>query len=779
MDEILCGGFLFMRKNISFPLLFFYLFLFACAFFLYHVGSNGEPFSLALAYAVMGAGFSLPIAAAIGIFPALFSGDILLLLLYVGQALLLTLGYLIERKTHPTSPIKAGLFPMLALSLSLGIFVAFAPFTAYPLPLSGILPLNALTQKVLFAALLFLLATIFYVALRTLTKKLLKCRLRNDEGIFIVLTLTLVGVGICRFLGVNAYMGIAFFILLLFSCAVQNASVLLCAFCLSLPPLFTVGLSPERFFLYGAALTLFTPSGRLASVFALLAVYFGYGYFDNLYAFPTPLLVEALLSVLLPCLFFILLPAPFIREMENKLIFYKEKHLSRLAINRNRASIGEKLFELSAVFREIQATFHALNEEEQNAGAKAYMRTQVLAEVCGRCPQQAGCKKKNLEEGIDKLIEVGCLKGRVNLIDIPRGLTEICINQSDLLYALNKLLTEYRTSMLEAENVASGRSLLAGQAQGISEILRNLALEQSEPLRIYTDKERALNIALLSAGIVCSELLLYGEEDNHTLSLITFGNSDVKKIAAVVSHYLNENMTISEKLYLSNDKFCCILRKKPYFDAAFGIASAKKSGESISGDTHSLIKLDEKKFMVALSDGMGSGEYAHKISESTISLLESFYRAKMPSPLILSTVNKLMTFSKEETFVCLDIAIIDLDSGKADLVKIGTPVAFILSANTVKVLETTSLPMGILDSLRPDTASYTLEENDVLLFVSDGVADAFGSTADLYEALRSCPVKNPQQLADDLLQRALNAYGGVAKDDMTAIAVRLFKNTAV
>ena len=151
----------------------------------------------------------------------------------------------------------------------------------------------------------------------------------------------------------------------------------------------------------------------------------------------------------------------------------------------------------------------------------------------------------------------------------------------------------------------------------------------------------------------------------------------------------------------------------------------------------------------------------------------------MPSPLILSTVNKLMTFSKEETFVCLDIAIIDLDNGKADLVKIGSPIAFILSANTVKVLETTSLPMGILDSLRPDTASYTLAENDVLLFLSDGVADAFGSTADLYEALRACPVKNPQQLADDLLQRALNAYGGVAKDDMTAIAVRLFKNTAV
>ena len=765
-----------MRRKIVFPRLVLYIFFFACAFFLSHVGNNGEPFSLALSYAVMGAGFPPAIAAAIGAFPALFCGDFFLLLLYLGQALLLALGYLLEKKLHPNKPIKTGLFPMLALSLSLGLFVGLAPFQAYPLPIQGAFSLNALTQKVLFSALLFLLSTVFYVALRALTKKLLKCRLRNDEGIFSVLFLTLVGIGVCRFLSVNAYMATAFFILLLYSCAVKDASTLLCAFCLSLPPLFTVGLSPERFFLYGAAISLFTSSGRLAAVFSLLAVYFGYGYLDGLYSYPTSLLVQSLLSVLLPSLFFILLPPALIREIESKLVFYKEKHLSRLAINRNRAAVGEKLFELSAVFREIQATFHALNTDEQAESAKAHMKSQIQKKVCEQCPQFASCKKAKTNEGLNKLIEVGCLKGRASLIDIPRSLSDVCIHQSDLLYVLNKQLTEYKTSMIEAENVASGRSLLAGQAQGVSEILKNLALEQSEPLRIYMDKERALSVALLGAGIVCSEILVYGDEENLALSLVTFGKADVKKIAAVASHLFGESMTISEKLYLSNDKFCCILRKRPYFDAAFGVATAKKHGELVSGDTHSVIKIDERKFMVALSDGMGSGEYARKISESAISLLESFYRAKMPSPLVLSTVNKLMTFTKEESFVCVDIAVVDLDSGNADIVKIGSPIAFILSGNTVKVLETTSLPMGILDAIRPDTASYMLSENDVLLFVSDGIADAFGSTADLYDAVRACPAKNPQQLADVLLEKALTSYGGIAKDDMTAVAVRLFRN---
>ncbi len=746
--------------------------------FLSQIGNNFEPFSLALVYALMGVEFSLPLAALIGFLPSLCSGNAAIVLLYIGQALLLWGGFFLQSRLYPAATRKTGLFTMLALSISLGLFVGISPFNAYLLPFEGVVFLNPLTQKVFFAALIFLLSSIFYVALRAMSKKALKCRLQTDEIAFCILFFALIGIGICRFLSVNAYMGIAFFILLLFSCATKDTSALFCAFCLSLPPLFTVGLSPERFFLYGVAVTVFMKSGRLAAACGILAVFFGYGYIDGLYDYPTTLLVQSILSATLPCLFFILLPPTFIRYLENKLVFYREKHLSRIAINRNRAAIGEKLFEISSVFREIQNAFHSLGSSEAEQNAREYIRACVMEEACKRCPQAVHCPETQRRNGLDKLIELGCLKGKTTLLDIPRTLSEICINQNGVLHTLNKQLIDYRAYMMETENAASGRSLLAGQAEGVSEILRNLALEQSEPLRIYADKERALEIALLRVGIVCSELLIFGDEEL-TLSLITFGNADVKKIAAVASHLFGVSMMISEKINLSHDKFCCILRKKPRYDAAFGVACAKKAGETDSGDTHSVIKIDERKFMVALSDGMGSGEYARKVSECTISLLESFYRAKMPSDLILSAINKLMTFNKEESFACVDIAIVDLDDGKTDIVKIGSPVGFILSGNTVKVLEGASLPMGILDALRPDFATHELANNDVLLFLSDGVADAFGSTADLYEILRRITVHNPQQLADSLLRQALQAYGGIAKDDMTAVAVRLFQPSNV
>ncbi|MBO4939404.1 MAG: SpoIIE family protein phosphatase [Clostridia bacterium] len=696
--------------------------------------------------------------------------------LSIGQATLLCLAFYLQSKLPENNLKKSQLFPLLALSLGLGGFVAFSPFNAYLLPISVSFLSDSLIQKVGIACLIFLLSVAFSVAVKAILRKLLKCRLRNDEILFSLLLCVLVGIGVCRFLSVNAYLGIAFFILLTFSYSTKDAYAVVCAFVLSLAPACVVGYSLVPFFIYGIVLTACVSLGRLVSACAFLAAFFLNGYFDGIFTLPSHYLTAAILAATLPCLLFILLPYSVFKDLENKLIFYREKHLPRIAINRNRMAIGEKLFEISSVFREIEHTFSSLSSNEAEQGAKEYIRGCIMEEVCKRCDQYRDCMKNGVQMELDKLIDVGCMKGKTSLLDLPRNFADVCLHQNEILSATNRQLSDYCKYMTDTENAADGRALLANQAQGISEILKNLALEQSEPLRIYTDKERALHVALLGVGIVCSEVLIYGEEERLSVSLVTFGKADVKKIATVVSHLFETNMMISERIPLSQDKFCCILRKKPFFDAAFGVATTKKKGQTASGDTHSVIKIDERRFMAALSDGMGSGEYAQRISESTITLLESFYRAKMPSELVLAAINKLLTFSKEETFACVDIAVIDLDTGEADIVKIGSPLGFILTGSTVKVLEGGSLPLGILDSLHPDTATYTLTEGDVLLFLSDGITDAFGSTADLFEALKTLPIGNPQCLADTLLQHAINVYGGVAKDDMTVLAVRLFKS---
>ena len=104
-----------------------------------------------------------------------------------------------------------------------------------------------------------------------------------------------------------------------------------------------------------------------------------------------------------------------------------------------------------------------------------------------------------------------------------------------------------------------------------------------------------------------------------------------------------------------------------------------------------------------------------------------------------------------------------------------SPLAFLLTETQTEILESESLPLGILDAVRPTVLSRELNDGDVLVFLSDGITAAFGSSADIADFLGTMRLTNPQAVADDLLAGALNRTGGIAPDDMTVLAVRILR----
>ncbi|HAC10412.1 MAG TPA: hypothetical protein DCE65_00965, partial [Clostridiales bacterium] len=129
-------------------------------------------------------------------------------------------------------------------------------------------------------------------------------------------------------------------------------------------------------------------------------------------------------------------------------------------------AVGEQLFEISSIFREIRSAFTALSSSDSKAGAKEFMCKCVSDGVCGKCPGYSECYRQNdIKTQIEKLVEIGCIKGRVSLIDISEKLASACRDQSGLLFAVNKQLADYRKFAIEAENAACGRELLSRQAE--------------------------------------------------------------------------------------------------------------------------------------------------------------------------------------------------------------------------------------------------------------------------------------------------------------------------
>ena len=147
----------------------------------------------------------------------------------------------------------------------------------------------------------------------------------------------------------------------------------------------------------------------------------------------------------------------------------------------------------------------------------------------------------------------------------------------------------------------------------------------------------------------------------------------------------------------------------------------------------------------------------------------------MSSPLIMNTVNKLLAVNTEDSFAALDVCVFDLNDLNADFIKFGAPYGFIMTQDGIKIVEGSSLPMGILDDLAPSITSDSLADGDMMLFVTDGISDAFGSASSIIDFLQKQPAKNPQTLADEVLAEALKISNGEKADDMTCLAVRIFE----
>ena len=197
----------------------------------------------------------------------------------------------------------------------------------------------------------------------------------------------------------------------------------------------------------------------------------------------------------------------------------------------------------------------------------------------------------------------------------------------------------------------------------------------------------------------------------------------------------------------------------------------------MSGDSFTFTKLSHNKILLSVCDGMGSGEVAQQTSDTTISLIENFYRAEFDDQTILSTVNRLLSMQMADNYTAVDVATIDLSNATCDIIKVGSPVCFIKSREqTEKIAGTGALPVGILETIQPSIIKKMLNPGDIVILMSDGVVDAFDNDEKLQVYINNLSSQNPQEICDQILQKALLLDDGQAKDDMTVLAARIYVN---
>ncbi len=732
----------------------------------FNLSAKGLPLGAALCLAMLVCGSNLWLTPLLYVAASVVHLHWVCSLIALAEATILCVITLIYRKTRRKMRWEAVLW----LAISLVPFILFWQW-------QGINDLLFTTNPYLIKTILSLAVPLFYVlcfqAVFACIYRLYRARLKTGEILCLAVLYCVAGVGLYRVTGAYCFYCLLFFSVLFGVRVIKNASAVILACVLSAPAcLCSLSFTPLTVCVVLSVLTLCfcTHGAWVPSVIgAPLAVLFFYlqGYF---YAPPVNIVLRALL--LLCAAVAVSLPR------EQTLITLYEKltcktHLPQAEIAHFKLQTGEKLYRLSQVFREIEQAFYNMDEDVDEVALRHRMLQKLKQTCCKNCPRKGKCNHTNVYNGFSKLIQSGCMKGKVNLIDLPADVTANCTSAAEVIAALNQLLADYRRYMTEAENARMGRKLLANQARGVANVMKTCAVEVSKrTANRYATEQKLIN-RLAVGGVTCTELTLK-EEQTTELTLAVLGNHTAAHVGKILSEALQIPLTLKDKLPLAGDVSLLTYAQPPAMDATFGVAYAIKDGESTSGDTHSVIRINEHCFLMVLSDGMGSGDYARKVSATAISLIEAFYRAGMPEDTVLDTINQLLSFNREERFACIDITAVNLNTGRANFVKIGSPVGVIVRDGEIRVLESQSLPLGILDNLKPSTCAERLQAGDIITFMSDGITSAFGSTPELCEFLQTLHPKNPQGLADSLLQGALARNDGKVPDDMTVVCTRLF-----
>ena len=367
--------------------------------------------------------------------------------------------------------------------------------------------------------------------------------------------------------------------------------------------------------------------------------------------------------------------------------------------------------------------------------------------------------------------------------------------EKDLSRIIKSINYAYRISNLNfiwKKKVDESKKNVSTQLEGVSEAISNLA-EEISPRQVekFVAEKEKIKIFLKQKEIDIKDISIKQEgtgRDSVTLYTGVCENVDgtqcnIKKIAQILSKVLNSDMVLQKQecgLRLNKENCMYTYISKDKYGLQVGIAKSTKKGSPVSGDTSIQTKLDDGKYLLALSDGMGSGPEARKSSKIAIKMLERLLTSGFEKDTSIKLINSTLSANTEEDmYATLDIQILDLYSGNIEFIKNGACPTYIKRDNEVQILKSESLPTGILEDIDLEVYDKDLEDGDIIVMCSDGILDSnteyLNKELWVKYLLEDIQTDDVQKIADIIVNEARDNDYGSEKDDMTVIVAKVKK----
>ena len=369
-------------------------------------------------------------------------------------------------------------------------------------------------------------------------------------------------------------------------------------------------------------------------------------------------------------------------------------------------------------------------------------------------------KNKKVEEEVSKITKV--------------------INYS---YRISKMNFIWKKKMDESKKNVSN------QLEGVSEAISNLANEISKNPDEFEDKKQEILTLLEQKEIKIKDISIKKQKSGRfivniytdTCDNLDGTSCDIKKIGKILNKVFNDKFIIQDQQCGLREnkqkcKFTYIMQDK--LNIQIGVAKTTKADSPVSGDSNLQTKLDDGKYLLALSDGMGSGPEARKSSKIAIKMLERLLEAGFDKDISIKLINStLIANLEDDMYATLDIAILDLFKGNLEFIKNGACPTFVKRNKEIQILKSLSLPTGIVENADLTVYDYDLQPGDILVMCTDGIIESNTEYVNkelwVKYLLEDIQTNDAQQIADLILSEAIDNNYGKQKDDMTVIVAKV------
>lgn len=436
------------------------------------------------------------------------------------------------------------------------------------------------------------------------------------------------------------------------------------------------------------------------------------------------------------------------------------------------ARVRKQLADSAQAFRHLGETLKTAFRAPRNEEDLGVVFQRSAEKVCQKCYLRDNCWEKEYNTTVNALNDVTPVmygRGKAMAEDFPPYFSHRCLHFSAYLEEVNLQFTALQYRRQYNNRVRESRVAVCSQYQQLSLLLEQASDQISQELSPQVKKSKELRNYLVYLGVEAKvSLMLNGQG-------LLQGEIVGEGLACLEGQQATEELSrlLEAPLRFTRQGDTLSLTQLEPFVAMAGFASSKKEGEQVCGDKSIYFKREDGRLFVLVCDGMGSGVAARGESTLATELLEQFLKAGIDTLQALSILNSALALRGEDGggFTTVDLLELNLVTAQGMLYKYGAAPTYYKRGKEVRRIVGKSLPAGADFGVQsqPDQIKISLEPEDCLLLVSDGISGALEDDVWIFDLLQGFDGESMKEFSRYVVEET--PEGG--KDDRTAVVVKL------